>query len=254
MQASFSDALKFDRNPMNRAINRGHVQKLKKAWLESAELMPPVTVNYQTMHIIDGQHRIEAFKELVRSGQLPNDAVIDVKCVDVPYEKELEAIIKANTNSKNWIVEDFIESYTMLGLDTYIKLKEWCQCHQLTNCNGKPKYIYGAAMITGKECRKMLCNGDFNCTDEEFEQGDKVHAEITEIASILGLKSSNSWITSLAISWWEVRNWHPFEEWVRELKTKMRSATFQDLPKQSKSQFDNIFNTIHASIDKKKAA
>lgn len=251
----FNEVKNLSNNKSNREFNRGHVNKLKKQWLESSDLIPAATVNVVTNHIIDGQHRVEAYKELMASGELPSNTFLKVMLVSIPEKDERKAIVSANTNSKNWTADDYIKSYAKAGKEDYIKLTEWCRSHQLANANGKPKYIYGAAIITGRTTVREEILGDrMQISDSDFELANEIHAEMVEIANCLNLVSSNSWVTTLAASWRERRDLYTWKEWFSELKNKSRGRNFQMLPKQSKRDFDRIFGEVGQAIELKRRA
>lgn len=246
----YKETLKFGANQENRAYNHAHLEKIKKQCLNSLDTMPPITINVVTNHIIDGQHRLKAFQMLVENEQIELDSKIKVMFVEIPVEEEKQAIIDANTNSKNWSLDDYIASYAKAGILSYVKLDEWCKAHPLASENGKSKFRYGAAIITGKRCSSDLKNGEFSFTEEEFQRADEVHAEMLEIVELFGLKGKGAWIESLANSWMAVRNQHEFRSWMRELKNKKQR--FLKLPKDNSRDWDNIFAQAHLAIDKKK--
>lgn len=246
---SYNDTLEYGKHQENRAYNHSHLEKIKKQCLNSMETMPPITVNTITNHVIDGQHRLKAFQTLVSSGELPTDALIKVMFVEIPLEEEKQAIIDANTNSKNWSLDDYIASYAKAGVVAYVKLEEWCKAHPLASDNGKAKFRYGAAIISGKRCSAQLKAGEFTCTDADLKKADEVHAEMLEIVEIFGLKGKGNWVESLATSWIEVRSQHEFRTWIKELKTK--KARLLKLPKDNSKDWDAIFAQVHLAIDKK---
>ena len=135
-------------------------------------------------------------------------------------------------------------------LATYVKLDEWCKSHSLASDNGKSKFRYGSAIITGRCCRPELRKGEFTFTEEEFNRADEVHAEMLEIIDILDLKGNGPWIESLAVSWVEVRKQHDFRLWIKELKAKKRR--FLKSPKNNLGDWNKIFSQIHLAIDIKK--
>lgn len=128
---SRDETKQFHSNSENRVINHGHVNKIKEQLRTSLNYFPPITINAVTNNIIDGQHRLKAFQKLVDDGELSSDSKIPVMYVTIPVVKEKEAIINANTNSKNWSLDDYIASYAKSNSD-YRKLDEWCANHALT--------------------------------------------------------------------------------------------------------------------------
>lgn len=256
---NYEDSLKFGKNQENRAFNHGHLQKLKAQMLNSFSIIPPITVNTVTNHLIDGQHRLKAYQILVNDGQLPQDSKIKVMYVEIPVEYEKQAIVDANTNSKNWSLDDYIASYVKAGIVSYKKLEEWCDSHSLC-CNfakqkesgdigKKYSYRYAAAILKGKNCANDLKSAVFTITDDDLTIGNEVHAEMVEICDLLKLKGNGSWLESLAISWHEIRKQHDFKTWMKEFKSK--KARYLKMPTDSKKEWDAIFAQAHMAIDKK---
>lgn len=239
--------------PIDRVVNNAHKSELRKQIASSLPLIPPITVNIVTGHIIDGKHRWEAFQECVKKGIIDANSTIDVKYVKIDNEDdERRAIIDANTHSKNWGIDDYLHSYTESGNIYYKKLEEWCKGHVLaTGVKGRPNLRYGAAMIKGKGCCSELKMGKFTFTEEELARADEIHGELLEITGIFPDLKSGAWIESAAIAWHSVRDLHPFKVWLKELKAK--KTKLSDMAKQSKNDWMNIFSTIHIAIDTKAA-
>ena len=248
---SRDDTKDFGKHQENRQINHGHLQKIKKQFLSSFEIIPAVIINIITNHIIDGQHRLQAFQDLVDEGLLPPDSKIKVMWVEIPVSEEKLHIIEANCNTKNWSLDDYISSYVKAGIQSYVKLDEWCKAHPLSSDEGKAKYRYGAAIIAGKRCNTVLKDGTFTFTDDEISKADEIHAEMLEIVEVFGLNGKGNWIESLATSWSSVRNLHDFRTWIKEMKTKKQKLL--KLPKENSKDWDNIFGQVSLAINKKVA-
>lgn len=246
---TFEKSLTFGTHPENRMYNHFHLDQIKRQMVTSFDVMPPITVNVVTNHIIDGQHRHKSYQDLLTSGEIPADSKLKVMFVNIPIEEEKQAIIDANTNSKNWSIDDYISSYIKANIVSYVKLDEWCKAHPLSSEHGKAKYRYGATMITGRRCASELKNGRFSFTEEELKRADEVHTELLEIVTLFGLKGRGMWIESLAKSWIEVRKQHDFQVWIRELQAKKQYLL--KLPKDNSGDWDNIFAQVHLAIDKK---
>lgn len=238
----------FNSYSENRVINHGHVNRIKEQMRLSLNVMPPITINEITKNVIDGQHRLKAFQKLVDDGELPVDSKLPVMYVKIEKSLEKEAIINANTNSKNWSLDDYIASYAK-SVSYYKQLDEWCSNHALTVDGNKKKYRYGAAILTGTACSKQLKDGSFSLTLEDFTRGEDVHTELVEIIDTLGKPNKGNYIEYMAVSWCQVRKFHPFKEWLKELKTKKGVLTKK--PFSNKQDWDNIFSTLHRAIDVK---
>ena len=246
---SYEQTLAFGTNQENRAYNHAHLEKIKRQIRKSFDTMPPITINTVTNHIVDGQHRLKAYQNLYKSGELPTNSKIKVMFVDIPLTEEKQEIIDANTNSKNWSLDDYIASYVKGDIVSYVKLDEWCKLHALSSEKGKSKFRYGAAIITGRRCSSDLKKGTFSFTDEELQRADEVHAEMLEIVGLFNMVGKGDWLESLATSWNAVRGQHEFRTWMKELKNKKQG--FLKLPKNNGKDWDNIFAQAHLAIDMK---
>lgn len=230
--ATYEQVKELGKNHQNRMINHGHVNQIKKA-IEAGDFpyMPPITVNEVTKNIIDGQHRAAAFIQSVKSGILPENSKLEIKLVSIPQEKEIEAICNANVNSKNWSVDDFIDSFTRGDNPRamhYSKLQEFCDNHTLLHKehtskitgdpqNFKRNYRYAVAMLKGKDGKKMLKNGMLELNDVDIALGHMIHNEVESILEILNIK--NGPITeSFAIVWYDYRNKLSFSTWKKLFK------------------------------------
>lgn len=101
----------------NRIVNPLHVKKIVES-MKNKVLFIPIIVNEQ-FQVIDGQHRLEARKQLN---------------LDVPYiicpNYTLEDVHRANANHKQWSAEDFLNGYAEAGLQEYIYIKEIYEIHK----------------------------------------------------------------------------------------------------------------------------
>lgn len=95
----------------NRSVHAGHVSKLVES-ISKKNLLKynPIMVD-KNMMVIDGQHRLEAAKEL---GLYVYYNTVDAGLLDV---------ISLNTNAKNWSMSDYVESHIEMGNREYIELK-----------------------------------------------------------------------------------------------------------------------------------
>lgn len=244
---NFDKAKTFTLNKNNRPHDAYHLSRIKREMLECLEVMPPITVNVVTNNIVEGQHRHKAFIELIESGELSNDALLGVKYVSIPQEFELEAIRRANNNSKSWTLENYVGSNS--DIDSYAKLIEWCKTHTLTCENDKVKVRYGSAIVKGKGCTAILKKGTFNATDEEFERAEQIHDEMIQIIESLGKEKRGPFLESLATTWISFREQHDFSTWMKELNS---SVSYQRMPSNNSTQWKTLFAVAHSNIDMKK--
>lgn len=134
----------------NRNINKLHLKRLTESMSEKYIEVPIIVNSYN--QIIDGQHRFEAARELGK---------------DVYYIKvrnlNLDDVHRLNTNSKNWTAEEYMQGYCELGLEDYIKYRDF-----------KRKYGFGHnetnAILTNRSRMSGSKNTDFN--DGKFKIQD----------------------------------------------------------------------------------
>ena len=82
----------------NRMIDERHLKSFKSYSEERIRNMPVIIVNERTGRLIDGQHRVRAFVEMIEEGILPKDFRFDAMLIDIPEEDERTFVMKANNN------------------------------------------------------------------------------------------------------------------------------------------------------------
>jgi hypothetical protein len=109
----------FDFNELNRGVDDAHVRRLTKN-IKVHGLVQPIIVT-ASGHIIDGQHRFHACREL----GLPLQYIIR-------DEMEMSDVVQLNNMSKPWSVMDKVESFAAQGNQNYIKLLEFhAECKEV---------------------------------------------------------------------------------------------------------------------------
>src|ERR1700690_547235 len=111
----------FKTHENNRKINPLNLQKIIFSLKKQNMLQfRPILVD-QNMNVIDGQHRLEAAKELN---------------LEIYYQKNSEAthqdIVLLNTNQKPWSYDDYFNYYISLGNEDYKKIKQFCLQSNMT--------------------------------------------------------------------------------------------------------------------------
>ena len=109
----------------NRTPNPQHIRRLASSMKHNGSLQNPIIVN-EKMQMIDGQHRLIAARE---SGK--GIYYIIVKGYNLPEVQVL------NLNQKNWTAKDFMNGYADMGVESYIKLRDFCAKNNdfsLSNC------------------------------------------------------------------------------------------------------------------------
>lgn len=97
----------------NRVPNLQHVKRLADSIRVYGMKCNPILVN-DKMEVIDGQHRLMAAKEA--------ESFVYYIVVDGYSLSEVHTL---NLNQKNWTKKDFMEGYANMGIESYIKLREF---------------------------------------------------------------------------------------------------------------------------------
>jgi hypothetical protein len=97
----------------NRPPNPQHIKRLCSSIKEHGILQNPIIVN-EDMIVIDGQHRLLAAKE-------SNSSIYYI----IVYGYKLDEVQILNLNQKNWTKKDFLEGYADMGVESYIKLRNF---------------------------------------------------------------------------------------------------------------------------------
>lgn len=137
----------------NRRIFKHHVLDLANSIAEKDLLAyNPIIVNPQ-MEVIDGQHRLEAAKQL-------NKYIYYV----VAPTTELQDVRRLNAYLKNWKSREYINSYAEVGNEDYIALQQFCEVYLLP-------ITVSAALLGGYKYSKQegllthIKNGHFKVTE-----------------------------------------------------------------------------------------
>jgi len=97
----------------NRVPNLQHIKRLSDSIRVYGMKCNPILVN-ERMEVIDGQHRLMAAKE---ANSFVYYIVID--------GYSLDEVHTLNLNQKNWSKKDFMEGYANMGIESYIKLRDF---------------------------------------------------------------------------------------------------------------------------------
>ena len=109
----------------NRPPNPQHIRRLVDSIKTNGILCNPILIN-ESFEVIDGQHRLEAAKQA--------NSLIYYFILDGYELKEVHAL---NLNQKNWTKKDFMSGYCEMGIESYVKLKDFYKKNKdytLTNC------------------------------------------------------------------------------------------------------------------------
>jgi len=108
-----NDLSTFKTLPGNRVPNLQHINRLIYSINKYGMKCNPILVN-ERLEVIDGQHRLEAAKS---AGTFVYYIIVN--------GYNLTEVHTLNLNQKNWAKTDYMEGYANMGIDAYVKLREF---------------------------------------------------------------------------------------------------------------------------------
>jgi hypothetical protein len=110
-----SDLSIFKQIDGNRIPNLQHIKRLADSIRVYGMKCNPILVN-ERMEVIDGQHRLMAAKEA--------ESFVYYIIIDGYSLNEVHTL---NMNQKNWTKKDFMDGYANMGIESYIKLRNFIE-------------------------------------------------------------------------------------------------------------------------------
>jgi hypothetical protein len=108
-----SDLTKFKTIFGNRDVDKNHVKEIKESIKQFTYIGESIIVN-EKFEVIDGQHRLEACKQLQAEGE--NNVFIHYSIKEGYGQDEMVIV---NTNSKDWNIDTHIASQATRGNESY---------------------------------------------------------------------------------------------------------------------------------------
>jgi hypothetical protein len=161
-----SDLSIFKQIDGNRVPNLQHIKRLADSIRVYGMKCNPILVN-ERMEVIDGQHRLMAAKEA--------ESFVYYIIVNGYSLNEVHTL---NLNQKNWSKKDFMEGYANMGIESYIKLRDF------VNKNDDYSFSDCIALCqnTGRgDSRSLSCNKKVKLdnTAHVFEQGTWINGNMS---------------------------------------------------------------------------
>jgi len=144
----------------NRIPNLQHVKRLADSIRVYGMKCNPILVN-ERMEVIDGQHRLMAAKE--------SESFVYYIIVNGYSLNEVHTL---NLNQKNWTKKDFMEGYANMGIESYIKLREFANKNDDYTFNDCIALCQNNSSGTSRSLALAVKHGSkLNGSVQIFEQG-----------------------------------------------------------------------------------
>lgn len=245
-------------HPLNRRIDAGHINDFVNIIKEEGDVDVVLKgsefiVNEVTNTILDGNHKHFAVQKALQQGYIRPDAYVRVMLEHYDtIAEEVNRIIGLNTNSKNWNINDYIDSFVQWERDRgeydgpYNRLRDFCIKHVLCYAadkrtkETKPKYIYGVTIIKGTRSNNDIKHCGLSITREELEKAHRIHDELCQLRDKMELNMQGSDIEGMAQEWLTQRENIDLEKFLKYKPSK----TVMKLPKGNRSEWRQVFLTI----------
>ena len=155
-----SDLSIFKQIDGNRVPNLQHIKRLADSIRVYGMKCNPILVN-ERMEVIDGQHRLMAAKEA--------ESFVYYIIINGYSLNEVHTL---NLNQKNWTKKDFMEGYANMGIDSYIKLRDFSIKNDDYTFNDCIALCQNMGTGTSRSVAVQLAAGtNLNGSGQIFEQG-----------------------------------------------------------------------------------
>lgn len=212
----------------NRDIDENHAKKIKNAILRGEDV-GTAEIELRTLKIIDGQHRLEALRQVLEEG---GQGSINIVFKDFRGNEDaaMEYAHSLNAYQKGWTDKNYL-AYYKPKIDVYRKLEEFASnnslCYNIMKSGknkGKKnlKLTTAARLVMGPNFqRSAIKEGKFNATDEDFLTAVDYHNEIRRILQIKGyvteeknLPNMGNSFEAMITAWINFRNatWRQMEK------------------------------------------
>lgn len=212
----------------NRDIKKGHLKLLIKSIQENNLLeFNPILIN-EDREVIDGQHRLEAAKQL----KTPIYYIILVG-------GRILEVVAFNTNKRNWSPENYLDLYVKRGNSNYITIKEFVDTYHLSISSTLILLCPRKSRRT-TELAQSFKDGSF--VAEEPTQAREVGEKLLDYYPLIphNVYVSREFIRAMVEM--HAKNSYEHGVMVRKLTSKgmemVRSARIKDIY----SQLENIYN------------
>lgn len=204
------DVNDFEMNKkVNRAIVGSNVATFLKL-MEKDEYDPErslIMVDASTYTILDGQHRVSAYKEAQKKCGY-NKGLL-VRFVEAPKGVEaLQKYIQGLQKGRSWELEDYITA-NFYAKNDLRKIKQFCLAHPFLYNENDVFWRKGTAIITkdlSNTYKKRLKERNVRFSKEDWDTAEDRYEEITTLMEALGKKWTDGSFEYIVDAWKTLKN------------------------------------------------
>ena len=206
----------------NRAIDKGHVQRLMRE-MKKKDLDLPIFIN-ENDEVVDGQHTLQARKELGKP----------VRYIRGKFENEFDVAIM-NANRKNWPMTAYLNFHIENGKKDYQIIKAMTKQYSLPlEC---AIFLLAGGYSMWRETRNDFKQGKFKI--KTLQRCNEIGADLMFMKNNFNIRLTRSFITAYAVV-----SEHPRFKWDR-FKTALKTKSAMLLRGTNTEDFVRVFDKIY---------
>lgn len=191
-----------------RLTDKKHIKEICDPILNSNPYISCIEVDINTMGVVDGQHRFEAYKIAWDNGY---NGTMEVRFLDIPQEIHNEVVRDKNIHSKNWTIKDYKRAAMLNGNEAMVKINEFCMTHNLLHGKVKKdgtapiKDRYAMAFLKGANVTNEIKNNTLRITKDDIEYAEQIYGEVERLLKELQFNTTAAWFESFVQAWYDIR-------------------------------------------------
>lgn len=223
----------------NRNVDPRHVQQLVNEVKAGHQLLSPVIVN-EKMEIIDGQHRLEALKQLKKP----------VEYIVRPGTTKPD-VVSINNSQQKWSVVTWIESYANAGNEDYRFFLNFLQDHKEYKWPVMGvEDVLRNPLTTDINHHSHIDDGTFKVDYAHIDQAERIINDAAALKGKCGKKSSKS-VMRMSIEALKIIESHK-EFRFTELLSKMTPTKYEQILSSSRKPSEVALKFLHVYNSRKR--
>lgn len=191
-----------------RLTDEKHIKEIARPIIHDKPFISCIEIDINTMGVIDGQHRFEAYQTAWENGF---KGTMEVRFLDIPQDKHDEIVRDKNIHSKNWTIKDYKYAALKNGNPAMRTINDFCMSHDLLHGKIKKdgtapiKDRYAMAFLKGANVTPEIKNNTLKISKDDVEYAEILYNEITILLEELQFKSISSWFEPFIQAWYDIR-------------------------------------------------